>query len=236
MHTGASAQLMAASLLWDRLLVGARRSAFFYSDAALRLTETSEARSEAPSLAAAAGSAAAAAAAAASGATAAQAGPPWLRLDAASRAAWVARQVGDTTSRLVGRTVGAEEPLLAAGLDSLLAVELRTELAATTGLELPLMLAFDYPTPEALAACILELMAPAAAAAAATAAAAAAECSAMAAPAAMPALQAGWAEGLQSVESQRSAAPAAEGPAWLHMGPAERVSHIGHQVCQWPMQ
>lgn len=36
-------------------------------------------------------------------------------------------------------------------------MELRKDLEAATGLELPPMLAFDYPTPEALAGCIMDL-------------------------------------------------------------------------------
>lgn len=39
-------------------------------------------------------------------------------------------------------------------------MELRKDLEAATGLELPPMLAFDYPTPEALSGCIMSLCPP----------------------------------------------------------------------------
>ena len=124
---------------------------------------------------------------------------------------------------------------MTAGLDSLTAVELRTELAAATGLELPAMLAFDYPTTGALADCMLELMRPLAESAAAAANAAARQ-DAPVAPGmgdARNARSASSSRGHNSVgnpEAQRGADAAADGPAWLHMAPAERPVYVSRQV------
>lgn len=47
--------------------------------------------------------------------------------------------------------IGAATPLMAAGLESLAAVELRNAVAAQFGVQLPATVAFDYPTLSALA-------------------------------------------------------------------------------------
>ncbi|KAL4457259.1 hypothetical protein ABPG75_012124 [Micractinium tetrahymenae] len=86
----------------------------------------------------------------------------------------VLQLVLQTLEEVHGCAMGPQQPLVQAGLDSLGAVELRTELQQRLGLALPSTLAFDYPTAAAVAAHCHSLMSavagPAAAAAAAKAA------------------------------------------------------------------
>jgi len=59
-------------------------------------------------------------------------------------------QVQSAIQAVLGEVVGDMQPLMAAGLDSLGAVELRNSLQSQLGLELPSTLIFDYPTVTAL--------------------------------------------------------------------------------------
>lgn len=47
---------------------------------------------------------------------------------------------------VMGLQVGASQPLMEAGLDSLAAVELRSALSARFGIAIPATVALDYPT------------------------------------------------------------------------------------------
>lgn len=59
-------------------------------------------------------------------------------------------QVIDSAKGILGGDVSTEAPLMAAGLDSLGASELRKALSDRTGLDLPTTVVFDYPTITAL--------------------------------------------------------------------------------------
>ncbi len=61
---------------------------------------------------------------------------------------------------VLGQAPSPEEPLMAAGLDSLGAIELKNGLEAAFGVTLPSTLAFDYPTATALATYISSLITP----------------------------------------------------------------------------
>ena len=79
----------------------------------------------------------------------------WRACDASSRRRISIGYVRDQVVRVLGldpsHPLGGMQPLNEVGLDSLLAVELRSVLAAGTGLALPATLLFNYPSVEALA-------------------------------------------------------------------------------------
>ncbi len=68
----------------------------------------------------------------------------------------VLREIAAVLGGKGGGTLSPRQVLKELGLDSLMAVELRRRLAAETGLTLPATLAFDYPTPEAIASLLLD--------------------------------------------------------------------------------
>jgi acyl carrier protein len=76
---------------------------------------------------------------------------PSSGLSAADRKAAVLGQVQEAVKSIVGGAVSPDEPLMAAGLDSLGAVELKNSLEGRLGMQLPGTLVFDYPTITALA-------------------------------------------------------------------------------------
>ena len=72
-------------------------------------------------------------------------------LSAADRKAAVLEQVQDAVRGILGSEIGSGEALMAAGLDSLGAVELKNSLEARLGVQLPGTLVFDYPSAAAIA-------------------------------------------------------------------------------------
>jgi acyl carrier protein len=98
---------------------------------------------------------------------------PPAAVDAAAMEDQVQAAVADAVEDLLGEQVSPDEPLMAAGLDSLGAVELRNKLQEDLQVNLPNTLVFDYPTQQALTSYITTQMLASAAAMAATAAAAA---------------------------------------------------------------
>ena len=78
--------------------------------------------------------------------------PDHTLVASASTATAVREAVEEAVSGILGTSVGATDPLAAAGLDSLGAVELRNSMEERLGLALPATLLFDYPTVEDLVA------------------------------------------------------------------------------------
>jgi acyl carrier protein len=75
---------------------------------------------------------------------------------------WLRDRVSRTLGLPQGQRVADQQPLRDAGLDSLLAIELRNLLGAAVGRSLPATLLFDYPTVDDLATHLLDMLFPAA--------------------------------------------------------------------------
>jgi len=69
-------------------------------------------------------------------------------------------EVSTVAGTILGKHVPANEPLMAAGLDSLSSVEFRNSLESKLGLQLPSTLVFDYPTIDAIAQLIAKEQQP----------------------------------------------------------------------------
>jgi acyl carrier protein len=131
--------VMAAAVKWERVLSGSRQRMHFYGELAMDHQPVVNA---AKAVEKEAGSALLYPLA-----EGVQAGPVAARPTMEE----LHEKVATVVSSTLGKAVGGEEPLLAAGLDSLGAVEVRRSLAALSGLDLPATLVFDYPTVNAIA-------------------------------------------------------------------------------------
>jgi len=78
------------------------------------------------------------------------------------REEYMLAQINETVRAVLGDSVPVDQPLMAAGLDSLSAVEFRNGLEAKVGVELPGTLVFDYPTTSSMAAFLAKKVQPAA--------------------------------------------------------------------------
>ncbi|MER5886561.1 SDR family NAD(P)-dependent oxidoreductase [Streptomyces sp. NPDC001941] len=74
----------------------------------------------------------------------------------------VQREAATVLGMASADAIGKDQVLKDLGIDSLMAVELRRRLSSETGLALPSTLAFDYPTPTAIASLLLDKLAPSA--------------------------------------------------------------------------
>eukprot|EP00882_Tetradesmus_deserticola_P027243 GHRQ01030127.1.p1 GENE.GHRQ01030127.1~~GHRQ01030127.1.p1 ORF type:complete len:346 (+),score=193.87 GHRQ01030127.1:954-1991(+) len=104
-----------------------------------------------PALAAGTPAAQEAAAAAAASTAVAAVSNPLMQLDEAERSLFLQAQIMSEVRGMLGHAVGPDEPLMASGLDSRAAMELRATLADELGISLPVTLLYDAQVGDAVA-------------------------------------------------------------------------------------
>ncbi|PSC67784.1 polyketide synthase [Micractinium conductrix] len=159
-----SSTVLAAALVWERLLVDGRQRQPFYAEFAgvtaaagqhqqgssgadAVVTVTSSQRSGRNKRGA-------------QPAVASSSYPAWQVLSLKKRAALFTEKVSAIVAHMLGHAVGPAQPLISAGLDSLGAVEVQRQVAALAGLDLPSTLVFDYPSVAEIAEYIAGLLPP----------------------------------------------------------------------------
>ena len=143
------AQLTVVPFVWDRFLTSAGQA----QTASIFEEFTSLTSSQNPSQ-----PLSTATAAAASNSAVSASAPSMTGLNAEQRLAYLKAEVASAVASVLGSIVSPTEPLMAAGLDSLGAVELKNALETHMGLELPSTLIFDYPSVNAIAGYVDSIM------------------------------------------------------------------------------
>ena len=162
---GGTAVMMAAAVVWERLLLGGgRQHQHFYAQMA-----GEAARAPSPAVADAVATVAVVPGGGKRHKQPLQRAVAFPPPTAAPTAALVQERGAAILARVLGREAAPDEALMAAGLDSLGAVELRKELSAAFTVELSATAVFDYPSLAALAAHVVSLLPPPAAPAVAAA-------------------------------------------------------------------
>lgn len=145
-----SATVLVADLLWSRLLSSGRDSLHFYSEmGGAAQTELQEQKQRNQRAAVEQTRDAKLPGFSSAGLKTHQQRTADLHLDAPAPLD-VAKVVEQTLESILGRHVSRNEPLVAAGLDSIGTVEVQTRLERATRVHLPPTLVFDYPTMDAI--------------------------------------------------------------------------------------
>ena len=140
------AQLTVVPFVWDNFLTssGQAQTAGIFDEFTCQLKPHSDAQQQSQAIAAA------------SNDSALSGQAPGLT--GQQRLAYLTAEVAAAVASVLGSVVPPAEPLMAAGLDSLGAVELKNALETHLGLELPSTLIFDYPSVNAIADYVNSIM------------------------------------------------------------------------------